>query len=131
MPAPSSFVADVRRKRDELTGLLDRLGAAPLPSQANFVTARFEDAGFVRRALAALGIGVRGFGGREEIANCLRFTLPGAGPSFDRLGRALRSALRPEAILLDLDGVVADVSGSYRAAIIETAASFGVTVERG
>ena len=34
----------------------------------------------------------------------------------------------PEALLLDMDGVVADVSGSYREAIRRTAAHFGVEV---
>ena len=41
---------------------------------------------------------------------------------------ALRTALSPEAILLDIDGVIADVSRSYRRCIVEAAASFGVTV---
>ena len=36
--------------------------------------------------------------------------------------------MAPQAILFDLDGVIADVSQSYRRAIIETAASFGVTL---
>lgn len=34
----------------------------------------------------------------------------------------------PEALLFDLDGVIADVSQSYRRAILETAASYGVAV---
>jgi len=36
--------------------------------------------------------------------------------------------LAPEGLIFDLDGVIADVGGSYRAAIVETAAAFGVTV---
>ena len=35
---------------------------------------------------------------------------------------------QPQAILFDMDGVLADVSGSYRAAIIQTSAHFGVSV---
>lgn len=41
-------------------------------------------------------------------------------------GRAAEPALTPEAILFDLDGVLADVSRSYREAIRATAATFGV-----
>jgi HAD superfamily hydrolase (TIGR01548 family) len=37
----------------------------------------------------------------------------------------LRIVLDPEALLFDMDGVLADVSGSYRRAILETAGSFG------
>jgi HAD superfamily phosphatase len=48
----------------------------------------------------------------------------------DRLACALRAAMKPRGLLFDLDGVLADVSGSYRQAIIETAASFGVRVTR-
>lgn len=36
---------------------------------------------------------------------------------------------RPEVLLFDLDGVLADVSRSYRQAILETAAALGVRVE--
>ena len=36
--------------------------------------------------------------------------------------------MNPEAILFDLDGVLADVSASYRMSIIETAKSFGVSI---
>jgi HAD superfamily hydrolase (TIGR01548 family) len=36
--------------------------------------------------------------------------------------------MKPRALLLDLDGVLADVSRSYRAAITETARSFGAEV---
>jgi HAD superfamily hydrolase (TIGR01548 family) len=39
---------------------------------------------------------------------------------------ALRTALQPEALLFDLDGVLADVSRSYRETTIRTARDFGV-----
>jgi histidinol-phosphate aminotransferase len=124
-------VCAVRDQRARLTDLLQSLGAQPLVSQANFVTARFKNALFVRRALASLGIAVRGFSPRPTapgIENLLRITLPGDEASFGTLVGALETAMRPRAILLDMDGVLADVSGSYRAAIVATAASFGVTL---
>ena len=54
--------------------------------------------------------------------------LPGNRPDFERLARTLGAALAPEAIIFDLDGVLADVSRSQTMAIIETARSFGVEV---
>lgn len=122
------FIGAVRSEREKLTGLLRQLGCGVLESQANFVTARFSDASFVRDSLASLGIAVRSFASRPELDGYLRITLPGDGESFDRLLTALRTVIAPEAVLFDLDGVLADVGGSYRRAIIETARSFGVVV---
>lgn len=119
-------VANVRRQRDELTELLESLGAEVLPSQASFVFARFEDADRVWSGLGALGIAVRRFPGRRGVGGWLRITLPGDDDAWTRLERALRAVLAPKAVLFDMDGVLADVSGSYRRAIIETAAEWGV-----
>jgi HAD superfamily hydrolase (TIGR01548 family) len=116
----------VRDQRARLDGLLRELGAETLPSEANFVLVRPDDAAALRRDLASLGIAVRGFSGDAELGPWLRITVPGAPAAWRRLENALRSALRPEALLFDLDGVLADVSGSYRRAITETAARFGV-----
>ncbi len=52
--------------------------------------------------------------------------LPGAPAQFERVTARCGHALAPEALLFDLDGVLADVSGSYRAASCDTARSFGV-----
>lgn len=127
--AVRGFVARVRAERAALADLLRALGAQPLPSQANFVLARFADPDWVRDALAGLGIAVRRVAGRAALHEHLRITCPGDGSAFTRLAHALRTALQPEALLLDLDGVLADVSRSYRAAIIATAASFGVALD--
>ncbi|MHC4607308.1 MAG: aminotransferase class I/II-fold pyridoxal phosphate-dependent enzyme [Planctomycetota bacterium] len=114
------FVAVVRKEREELTRLL---GA--LPSQANFVLAAFDNKDLVRDGLMSLGIAVRDQG----LENRLRITLPGDGPSFARLTSALGTVLEPEAILFDLDGVLADVSQSYREAILKTGEAFGVKLD--
>ncbi len=126
-----AFVNNVRSEREELSSLLRTFGYTVLDSQANFVTARFADARFVWNSLASLGIGVRAFASRPELDGFLRITLPGDEAAFDRLVRALRTILAPEAILFDLDGVLADVSGSYRSVIVETARSFGVALAAG
>jgi len=123
-----AYVRRVRDERVKLSARLASLGAEPSTSQANFVTARFRDTPFARRALASLGVLVRGFGPDSGIGDCLRITLPGDADGFARLGSALAVALAPEALLFDLDGVLADVSASYRRTIVETARSFGVEI---
>jgi HAD superfamily hydrolase (TIGR01548 family) len=124
---PDGVVGHVRSNRARLAAELAALGAEPLPSDANFVLARFADAGWVHTGLAALGVAVRAFRG-PALADHLRLTVPPDGADLDRLLAALRTVLAPAALLLDMDGVLADVSGSYRAAIVATAASFGVEV---
>ena len=42
----------------------------------------------------------------------------------------METCLAPEALLFDLDGVIADVEDSYRRCVLETAGSFGVEVDR-
>jgi HAD superfamily hydrolase (TIGR01548 family) len=92
------------------------------------VLARFDDPVWVKDGLEGLGIAVRAWPGRERLENALRITLPGDEVRFRRLLEGLRAVLAPEALLLDLDGVLADVSGSHREAVRQTAARFGVTV---
>ena len=118
----------VREQRDALTGLLGDLGVETLPSEASFVFARFESPEMVWKGLGALGIAVRSFPSKEELRGWLRITLPGDDASFRRLTRALETLLSPGALLFDMDGVLADVSGSYRRAIIETASSWDVAL---
>ncbi len=125
------FVAAVRREREDLRRLLGILGAEPFPSQANFVLCRFKDAGWVYSGLAALGVLVRRFPGRDQLEDCLRITCPGNPEAFSHLGQALRVTLAPQGLLFDLDGVLADVSQSYRRAIVKTAATYGVKLGAG
>ncbi len=125
------IVARVRVERDRLFDLLTDLGARPRRSQGNFVLAEFTDAEWAWHALAGLGIAVRRFPPGAGLEESLRITCPGEERAFDRLCRGLRSALRPQALLFDMDGVLADVSGSYRRAIVLTAESFGVALTPG
>jgi hypothetical protein len=101
----ADYTAAAARERDELTALLRALGAAPLPSAGNFVFVRDVDPAWLRDALAGLGIAVRAF------ADGVRITVPGDAAAFARLAAALPAALAPQAVLLDLDGVLADVEG--------------------
>ncbi|MGD8452766.1 MAG: histidinol-phosphate transaminase [Phycisphaerae bacterium] len=87
------FVTRVQAERLALSRLLRELDAEPLPSQANFVLARFRYARGVYDGLAGLGIAVRMFPGRPELDGQLRITCPGDVASFDRLTAALRTVL--------------------------------------
>jgi HAD superfamily hydrolase (TIGR01548 family) len=126
--AVRAWTGRVREERAALAGLLERLGAAAASSQANFVLGRFADAAWVRDALSGLGIAVRAFPGTPGLEDALRITLPGNEAGFARLCRALETALRPQALLFDMDDTLADASRSYRAATVATAAAFGVRI---
>jgi HAD superfamily hydrolase (TIGR01548 family) len=129
---PTPQVARVRAERSEIETLLSQLAIEPWPSQGNFVSADFGPrASFVRRALAALGVIVRGFADPTGLDSVVRITMPGDEADCLRLNEALRRTLAPEALLLDLDGVLADVEHSYRSCVLATCESFGVTVTRG
>lgn len=127
-PDLGDFIARVKAERTALEALLPELGATPQTSQGNFVFARTGSPVDWRDALAGLGIGIRAWPGKEGLDDALRITCPGDEAAFERLTAALRAWRQPQALLLDLDGVLADVSGSYRAAIEGTCAAFGVTV---
>lgn len=123
----AEHVARVRVERRELATVLGDLGVDVTESQANFVFARFDDAALVADVLRADRIEVRRFA-REGLRDALRIGCPDCPQNFERLDRALRQALDPDALLFDMDGVLADVRRSYRAAIIETCARWGVGV---
>lgn len=122
------YVRRVREEVGEVSALIERLGGEVLPSQANFVLARFGNAKWVSDALAGLGIAVRIFPERPELEGCIRITMPGERQAFERLAGALEAALAPQALIFDIDDTLADVSGSYRRAVVATAEAFGVSV---
>jgi histidinol-phosphate aminotransferase len=126
--AVDAYVARVRSERRVLESLLSEAGADPHPSQGNFVFARTPKAIWVRDALAGLGIAVRVWPNHPELDGTVRISCPGSTESFERLTRALRAALSPRALLLDMDGVLADVSQSYRQAIVRTAQHWDVEI---
>ncbi|MEA2011374.1 MAG: aminotransferase class I/II-fold pyridoxal phosphate-dependent enzyme [Actinomycetota bacterium] len=122
------FVNEVRSERAHLTDLLESGEIPSLPSQGNFVLASVNDPSWIVGACGSLGVGLRQFTGRGALDGWIRITLPGDPDGFAQLQRVLSTALAPEAILFDLDGVLVDVGDSYRRSIIETAASFGASV---
>lgn len=124
--APHAVAARVRVERREIADTLTSLGADAIPSDANFVLARTPRSLWVRDALRSAGVAVRAWPGSRELPDALRITCPGNPDNLRRLTHAIAAALSPQALLLDMDGVIADVSRSYRAAILTTCASFGV-----
>ncbi len=127
----TDFVEEVKRERVELASVLSDLGTKPLPSEANFVLTECRDPSWLISAAAAMGVGLRQFPGRPGLREMVRITLPGNRLDFQRLVDTLEAALAPEAIVFDLDGVLADVSRSQSTAIIETGRSFGVEIDVG
>jgi len=126
-PDMRGYVARIATERRQVESLLRHLKVDVVPSQANFVLASFKDAEWASQALASLGIGVRGFSD-PALKGSRRLTLPGDAEAYARLAAALSAALEPQAMLFDMDGVLADVSHSYREAIIATAARFGISL---
>ncbi|MBS0195601.1 MAG: TIGR01548 family HAD-type hydrolase [Planctomycetes bacterium] len=126
--AMARFTGVVREERSLLAKALAEHGIEFVPSDANFIFAKFKDAALVADLLAGLGISVRRYGG--SLANYLRISVPADAAAGERLRASLRSILRPRALLFDMDGVLADVSESYRETIRRTAAEFGVEITR-
>ncbi len=89
-----NYVRTVRAEREHLIELIKELGGIPMPSQANFVLARFEDVVEVSDRLADRGIGTRRFPGNPDLQDFLRITCPGDQEAFQRLTGALKAAVR-------------------------------------
>lgn len=126
-PEMRVYVERVRNERRQLEGLLKHLNTDVIPSHANFVLALFKNAEWATQALASLGVSVRAFS-EASLRQARRISCPGDSEAFARLSAALSAALTPQALLFDMDGVLADVSHSYREAIIATAARYGINL---
>jgi histidinol-phosphate/aromatic aminotransferase/cobyric acid decarboxylase-like protein len=92
-------VDTVVRERQELTALLDGLGAEPLPSQGNFVLATNTDAGDLVSWAASLGVGWRRFPEHSALERCVRISLPGDPDLFERLVSVLDAAFARDTIM--------------------------------
>lgn len=125
-----AHVQEVRRERSALCARVAEWGFIIPASEANFV---YLSTGartlFLHEALRSLGIVARRLGPSSWQPEALRITLPGDDGEFATLTAALRTVLDPEALLLDMDGVLADVTGSQIECIRRTAAHFGVPVD--
>ena len=111
-------------ERTKLAKAFKKIGLKAFSAGGNFFCVRVgPDADRVRGRLAASGILVKDFRAEPALSDCLRISI-GRPAENERLIAALETALPPEALLFDMDGVLVDVSASYRRAIIRTASRF-------
>ena len=96
-----AFVEAVRQERSLLADTLEEFGFDPWRGEANFVTARAETperAQWLRDGLAALGIAVRVWPGREHLETAVRITCPGDRQDLARVRGAIATVLSPTAL---------------------------------
>jgi len=107
---------EVQKSKEFLYKELENLGFTPYKSEANFILVDFSAyCDFAYRKLLNCGIKVRKFSS-DELKTCLRISIP---PIKD--AQKIIDALKKRKLLVfDLDGVVFDVSNSYRYAIKKT-----------
>lgn len=113
----ADYVRTVVAERAAFAALAHELGLQAAPSAGNFVFVRGGDPVWLRDALAGLGIAVRAF------ATGVRVTMPGDAALSARLAAAMQAALAPQALLLDLDGVLADIEARRALAAVADVAA--------
>ena len=107
----------IQTSRDALYMGLCELGFKPYKSEANFILCDFgQYCEFIYNKLNMAGIKVRRFSSDDKLKNCLRITTP----KVEDLGVFFDALKTKDMLVFDLDGVVFDVSNSYRLAIKET-----------
>ena len=107
----------IKISRETLMQGLIELGFKPYKSEANFVLCDFGNyCDFVYWKLKSSGILVRDFKNSDILKNCLRITTP----RVEDLNKIFDALQKKDMLVFDLDGVVFDVSNSYRLAIKET-----------
>jgi histidinol-phosphate aminotransferase len=128
--------------KDEKIRLLEQLSQftwlTPIPSSANFYLVHVTgpvDAGHVATALRKVGVLIRYFS-TPILKDYIRISI-GKPSDTDAIITALKEIefvwkilddYVPEAVIFDMDGVLADVSLSYRQAILSTAKAFGADI---
>jgi histidinol-phosphate aminotransferase len=124
----AAAVNAVKANREQLARVLDEVGFPAPQSHGNFLLAEVGDGARFRDAMAGMGIAVRAWPGDARLGSRSRITTPADNDDLARVDHAIRVVAQPEAIIFDVDGVLCDVRGSYRAAIVATCAHFGVDV---
>ena len=124
----TAFLDHARNARSALTDALASGAFVTTPSQANFAFGRSPRAAWLGDALAGLGIGARTFPSVPDLADAIRVGCPPDDAGTSRVCAAINAALQPQALILDMDGVLADVRSSCRAAIQAACAAAGVQV---
>ncbi|MFO7711409.1 MAG: histidinol-phosphate transaminase [Candidatus Woesearchaeota archaeon] len=116
----NSYVNEVKSNREFLSAELKKRGFTVYPSSANFILVNFgEENDRICDGLKQKGILIRNRTKNQLLKNCSRITI-GTKNQVLSVIREIDKLKNP-AILFDMDGVLADVSNSYRVAIKETA----------
>lgn len=116
----------IKAEREALAKKLSALGFFIFPSVCNFLLVRppqnSKTAGEIQKALAALGMLVRDRSNMPLLQNTLRITI-GTEEENAQLLEAIKETLgmKFDCVLFDMDGVLVDVSSSYRIAIEKAA----------
>ena len=124
----AKYVGEALAAREMAYVGFERLGIKYFPSQANFVLFQAGDRAIpIRDALRERGVLVRDRS--YEIPGCVRVTI-GTRAQVERFLTELETLVE-ELIVFDMDGVLAEVTESYREAIVQTVEHFtGRRIER-
>jgi histidinol-phosphate aminotransferase len=114
------YVGEIKESKKYLQKELERLGIKSFSSEANFLIADFGNScNVIYENLKKKGILVRNRTKDPLLKNCLRIGI-GTKKQCNQFVKTLNENLREDVILFDLDGVLVDVSNSYRLAIKRT-----------
>lgn len=117
-------IQEIKKNRELLINELNELGIKTIPSDANFVLFETEDPNKVFKALLQCGVLVRDVSSYPKLGKYLRVSI-GTKEETVLFLEALKKAINPiDTVIFDVDGVLIDVSNSYRQAIIRTVQKF-------
>lgn len=109
--------SEMEKSKTFLTQEFEKLGAKVYPSKTNFLCVDFgQKADFVYKKLLQNKIKVKYFDKTPMLENCFRIAVP----KFENAKKVIEALKTKPTIVFDMDGVLIDVSKSYRVAIQET-----------
>ncbi len=117
-------IKEIKKNREILIKGLENLGIRTIPSDANFVLFEVENPKRIFRALLQSGVLIRDVSNYPNLEKYLRVSV-GTEKEVRLFLEALKKAVVPvDSIIFDVDGVLVDVSNSYRQAIMRTVQYF-------
>ncbi len=120
----SNYVEEVKKSRAFLMNELSKLNLEYFPTEANFLIVKFGPKYMdIYKYMKEQNILIRDYSKHQLLKECLRVSI-GTMNDTNKFIRALRKKLIRKAIIFDMDGVLVDVSGSYRVTIKQTAEYF-------
>lgn len=109
--------SEVEESKELLTQEFEKLGAKVYPSKTNFLCVDFgQKADFIYKKLLDNKIKVKYFDKTPMLENCFRIAVP----RLENAKKIIEALKIKPTIVFDMDGVLIDVSKSYRVAIQET-----------